>query len=241
MKTKIILAFLCLLCNISPLLAQRIVNETYAWQPGKKVNLNLGIADSIRVEAWNRNEISLEAVVTINNNKLNEALVFDVENQAGELRLKASFNEVLLGRADTIDCPQNSNNMQVFTKAKQGYKSVNIVCSSISYRLRMPAQAELQLKSINGNITIVGLTGPIEAKSVSGFVDMSWPANQEAAFSLRSINGEVYSDLPIEIKENKKNVAHPVGHQLKGALASGNGPLIRLESISNDVYLRKRK
>jgi hypothetical protein len=32
-----------------------------------------------------------------------------------------------------------------------------------------------------------------------------------------------------------------VGYQLRGALASGNGPLLKLESISGDVFFRKPK
>jgi DUF4097 and DUF4098 domain-containing protein YvlB len=134
--------------------------------------------------------------------------------------------------------------MQVYTDSQDGYKSVSIVCSSITYRLKMPANADLQVKTINGNITITGLTGltgSVDAKSVSGFVDMNWPENQGAALSLRSINGEVYSDLPVQIKENKNNSAQPVGYKLERALASGTGPRIKLESISNDVFLRKRK
>jgi DUF4097 and DUF4098 domain-containing protein YvlB len=131
--------------------------------------------------------------------------------------------------------------MQVYTDSQDGYKSVSIVCSSITYRLKMPANADLQVKTINGNITITGLTGSVDAKSVSGFVDMNWPENQGAALSLRSINGEVYSDLPLEIKEKKKNIGQPVGYKLERALASGTGPRIKLESISNDVFLRKRK
>jgi hypothetical protein len=48
----------------------------------------------------------------------------------------------------------------------------------------------------------------------------------------------VYSDLAINFK-NKQDKPATVGYLLKGQV-NGGGPQVRLESISNNVYLRSR-
>ncbi len=56
---------------------------------------------------------------------------------------------------------------------------------------------------------------------------------------MKTITGEVYSDLAIDF--NDKRQKNPlVGYLLEGTVLSG-GPEVRLESISNHVFLRKEK
>jgi DUF4097 and DUF4098 domain-containing protein YvlB len=94
------------------------------------------------------------------------------------------------------------------------------------------------VNTISGNIDIAGLNGALEAKSISGFVDVAWSPSTGAELSLKTITGEVYTDQDIAFSNHKDNPM--VGYQLHGTL-KGSGPLVKLESISNDVYFRKRK
>ena len=68
----------------------------------------------------------------------------------------------------------------------------------------------------------------------------TWPGRaQGAELALKTITGEVYTDQDIAFSTDRpKNPI--VGYQLHGTL-KGSGPLVKLESISNDVYFRKRK
>ncbi|MFT6963739.1 MAG: hypothetical protein ACJAWV_003477 [Flammeovirgaceae bacterium] len=65
---------------------------------------------------------------------------------------------------------------------------------------------------------------------------MDWKENSGANISLKSISGEVYSDLEIDFENFKQNPI--VGYKLCGKFKNG-GSRLYLESISNDVYLRK--
>ena len=70
-------------------------------------------------------------------------------------------------------------------------------------------------------------------------MDVAWPATQGAELALKTITGEVYTDQDIAFSaEPRKNLI--VGYQLRGTLRD-SGPLVKLESISNDVFFRKRK
>ena len=97
------------------------------------------------------------------------------------------------------------------------------------------------VRSVSGDIKINNLSGSeIEAKSVSGDVDLSWPPAQAAELSLHTVTGEVYAD-PAVTFSNLKQKSY-VGYELHGRYAgSGAGPLVKLESVSGDVFFRKEK
>jgi len=118
-------------------------------------------------------------------------------------------------------------------------KAKNGVCTCIDYQIFLPRTASLSLETINGNIELRGLTGPIKAKSISGFVDMDWSGQTGATVALKTITGEVFSDLDIDLT-SKREAAPVVGYQLKGNVNKG-GPSINLETISNNIYFRRKK
>ena len=97
------------------------------------------------------------------------------------------------------------------------------------------------VRSVSGDIKINNLSGSeIEAKSVSGDVDLSWPPAQAAELSLHTVTGEVYAD-PAVTFSNLRQKSY-VGYELHGRYAGrGAGPLVKLESVSGDVFFRQEK
>jgi hypothetical protein len=98
---------------------------------------------------------------------------------------------------------------------------------------------ELTLRTISGNVKLTCLLGskPVDATSISGNVDASWPAAQGADLRLKTISGEVYADPAVTFSNLKQRVY--VGYELHGSLGSG-GPLVTLHSVSGDVFFRKQ-
>lgn len=97
----------------------------------------------------------------------------------------------------------------------------------------------LNVSSVSGDVKLNGLGGSaVEAKTVSGDVDLSWPPAQAAELSLKSITGEVYADPAVSFT-NLKAKSY-VGYQLHGSYGQGGGPLVKLESVSGDVFFRKQ-
>ncbi|MBD2769857.1 hypothetical protein IC235_18360 [Hymenobacter sp. BT664] len=226
--------------------AQKIIEKTANLAAGQRLYLNLRQASSIRVRAGASGKMTLKASVSINQNKLNEALLLTVEQSGDELRMVSAFDKEVLRNSQPGDCPNGGSyygdTFIIDGKNDGGRKdgwSANQVCAVIDYEITVPAEVALRVNTLSGNIDIAGLTGPIEAKSLSGFVDVAWPATRGAELSLKSITGEVYTDQEIAFT-NLREKNPIVGYQLHGTL-SGSGPLVKLESISNDVYFRKRK
>ncbi|MGK7370180.1 MAG: DUF4097 family beta strand repeat-containing protein [Candidatus Halalkalibacterium sp. M3_1C_030] len=123
-------------------------------------------------------------------------------------------------------------------------------------------QGEIEIKSKNGDMKLMNITGPIIASStsgdmeismdnlsqmgptsislVSGFIDISMPANSKANLFLSSISGEIYTDLDIQISGNRGESMRRLGggRKIEGIL-NGGGVEVSLKTISGDIYLRK--
>jgi hypothetical protein len=211
--------------------AQKIIEKTANLAAGQRVFLNLKQASNIRIRAGAAGKMTLKATVNINSNRLNDALQLAVEPSSEELKVTADFDKEMLRQAQPGDCPNSKGDRNMWYGQQ--------VCDDITYEITLPADVALRVYSYSGNVDIAGLTGAIEAKSLSGFVDVAWPPTQGAELALKTITGEVYTDQDIAFStDRRKNPT--VGYQLRGTL-KGSGPLVKLESISNDVYFRKRK
>jgi hypothetical protein len=211
--------------------AQKIIEKSANLAAGQRVFLNLKQARSIRIRAGAAGKMTMKATVSINSNRLNDALQIDLSQTGDELKLTADFDKEMLRQAQPGDCPSRTGDRNVWYGQQ--------VCDDITYEITLPADVALRVYTYSGNVDIAGFNNSIEAKSLSGFVDVAWPAAMGAELSLKTITGEVYTDQDIAFNnEMRKNPI--VGYQLHGTL-SGSGPLVKLESISNDVYFRKRK
>lgn len=228
---KPLFIFILLWTNI-PAIAQKKIEKRLKFSPGQEVDLDLKFADSIQVKYWDKPEVYVSADVRINNGRLDDALTVTASETKQAVSLAVDLDSKLLEQGKPEDCPGNKTGFS----QKGGVQFVT--CMELRYEVYLPRQAPLRLSTINGNINIEGSGAPVFVKTIAGFVDMSWPASKGADLSLQSITGEVYSDLAIQFKgEKKKNPM--VGYNLKGS-AGGGGPLLHLESVSNDIYLRSR-
>ncbi len=102
--------------------------------------------------------------------------------------------------------------------------------------------------STSGDIDVtfskVNAEKPTSITNVSGEVDVTIPTDTKANIKTKSITGEVYTDL--DILTDKKNDPKSKdmkqwggGYEAKGTL-NGGGVEMRLESISGNVYIRKK-
>ncbi|MFD1145098.1 hypothetical protein ACFQ4C_28470 [Larkinella insperata] len=228
--------FLFLLAGLLtvPAFAQKIIDKKIPFSANQLVNLNLKFADSIQVRYWDKAEVSVRIAVTVNGGRLNDALLVESGSTASEISLKTDFDREMLKQGKAEDCPGTKTSWRTEVNGQSHY-----ICSTINYQVFLPRQAKLRLETINGNIDIEGASEAVFAKTISGFVDLNWPGSKGANLALKTITGEVYSDLAIDFK-NKKQQNPIVGYLLEGTV-NGGGPEVRLESISNNVYVRSRK
>jgi hypothetical protein len=221
------LAIIALLIVVQHAWAQRVEEKTIDWQTGQEVRLDLKYAQEIQIKTWDKPEVSLRVSVTINDNTLNDAWSMTTETFKDQVQVVSELD-------------QAEGYFQADCNGSNYHSDGNSFCSLIVYEVYVPEAAPLHVETLAGNITIEGTNAPVHAKSLSGFVDADWPAQQGADITMKSITGEVYTDLDLEIDESdrERNRRSPVGWEIEATVAGG-GTKVELESISNDVYFRK--
>lgn len=194
--------------------SQKMIQKNLDVQ-GKKVAMKFSFADSIIIEAWDKNTVDVKVSVDIDKNKYNEYYTLKEKNEGSTLSLEEEIDfktlEKKLGKHMNID--------------------MNII-----YRLRVPASLEFDLNTISGQVEVKGAVGKMDINSISGFIDYSIPTSLKAKIDLSTISGNVYSDVKFEDKAEKDMT--PVGTKRRLTLNGGNVP-IALKTISGDIYLRK--
>ncbi|MFC6996346.1 hypothetical protein [Rufibacter roseus] len=233
---NLLMAALLLWGSLAAYAQKKVVEKTLPVPATNKVKLNFKFGDNIKVTAWDKKEAYVKVTYEINGGTLNEALQLTFTPGKDQLQVLADLNEDLLKNSNfTGDCPEGYS-MTFSTYVKEKIEKGS--CTRIDYEVFLPRNTDLTLETINGDIELRGFTGPINAKSISGFVDMDWFQQKGATVALKTITGEVFSDVNIEFT-GKRETMPIVGYQLKGNVNKG-GPAIKLETISNNIYFRQK-
>ena len=226
-----------------PAAAQKIVERQEKLGAGQRVFLNLRPGENIRVRAGQAGEMTFKATVSINQNQLNEAFVLDISRAADELTVKADLDKEALRTAPPGDCPEGVGSFwgESWSRNENGRHEQRRqgVCLSISYDITVPPGTDLRISTISGNISVAGLTGPLQAKSISGDVELNWPAARQAELAMKTITGEVYADPAVAFSNRREQSI--VGYEVRGTWKGAGGPAVKLESISGDVFFRQGK
>jgi hypothetical protein len=98
--------------------------------------------------------------------------------------------------------------------------------------------------STSGNVNAVfsGLnqSKPTAISSISGEIDITLPAATKSDMKLRSINGEIYTDFDLGVKSSKGGLSKIGGGSNIEGTTNGGGVEIQLNTISSNIYIRKK-
>lgn len=211
MRKILVLILLSLTCYA--LSAQKIIEKTFNYSGKQQVDLNLQIADSIKISTWSKNEVSVKASVSIADNRYNDDYKVEFDEAGNTVSIKAK-----------IDSKRNNN----------WNGDSNCCKTDIFWEIFVPEKAPIKVETINGNIVIIGQTGEIKANSISGFIDLLIPQDLKADFKLSTITGTVYSNAidkeSMTFKKNSTDIS---------SRYNGGGTSVFLKTISGDIYLRE--
>lgn len=102
--------------------------------------------------------------------------------------------------------------------------------------------------STSGDIDVifskVNADKPTSVTNISGEVDVTLPSDTKANIKTKSISGEVYTDFDIVMEKKGDDKSKGMkywggGYEARGTIGGG-GVEMRLESISGNVYIRKK-
>ena len=215
--------------------AQKVLGERWQLLAGKSLHLTLDHAEDIQLTGWDKPEVQIKAIVEINGGRYNDALSLKATEAGRSLSVLSVLDKSQIGETSTVDCDERHASWQM-----DGDKDKKrlILCMNIRYEVWVPRQAAVKLETISGNVTGVELQGPLDLHSISGFIDISLPEAVAADLWLKSVTGELYTDLDMKIM-NEIEEFPIVGYEMRSQL-KGGGTEVKLETISSNIYLRKK-
>lgn len=216
MKT-LILSALFILSSVSGILAQRVINEKIEVD-NRETFMEFSFAQDIVLEAWDKDYIELRVEVNIDDNQYNDFYNLAIEKGGLKLKLK-----------EDIDFEG--------IKKERGGSNLNNFNSDVHYSLKVPEQLKFSLKTICGEVELIGCKGAMKVHSISGFIDYAIPEAHRMKIDLSTVTGEVYSNLEFDGKTPERTQWVGTKHQLS---LNGGSTEVDLETVSGDIFLRKK-
>lgn len=231
---NIFIIVLALTFGASALGQTREVSKTEAVSNNEEIYLNLKFAGDIKVEQWDKNEVSIDAVVHVDNGEGNEQYSLKTERNDGELKIYSDFGDYFTERNKYWeDKPKNYVSQTEINYIVKVPRNCNLRVKSISGSLQSTSfKGELKTELIAGDITLKEYDGRMRLKTVSGDVDVTM---NKARVDASTVTGTIYSDLDIDMGNSSKNRG---GNRIKGTVNNGE-ELIVLTTVSGNIYMRK--
>lgn len=160
----------------SPVQAKETVKETFLKTYPLRAGGELRVENTnggITVEAWDRNEVRVEAVKQVRADSAEKAreamklLRIEVKPSAGALEILTRY-------------PRNEGD-GIFD-----WLSGNSVSMSVTYKIKAPRELVADLQSTNGGVRLVGTRGPAELSTTNGGASVE---DVEGNIRMRSTNG----------------------------------------------------
>jgi hypothetical protein len=176
--------------------------------------MKIQIADSINIQTWNKNEVYAKASVNVNDNKDNDGYETSFDETGNSVAINANFKDKYFKGRHNNCCNESKIYWQVF----------------------IPEKVRFSVETIDGNVTITGQTDEMKVKSISGFIDLTVPQAKHADIDFSTISGRMYSNLDLIQTKEYSGIPMKINQKL-----NSGGDLIKLETISGDIYFRKSK
>lgn len=239
---KKIIFFLGLLVSFSNLTAQKKVTETQRSSGVDQVFVHVKFADNIEVKNWNKNEISVQASVNMNDNKHNDYFKLQGERDGGTYRIKSDYGTFF-----------KDHGCNYYSSKNRGKKKYDDNCKTemdINYVIYVPRNMSLKVKSISGGVVADSYIGNLNLDLISGDIDIKKHSKNmklktisgdidiyvsDATFEAKTLSGGIYSDLKIDFDKKNK---YSGSRRIKATIKNGDATL-KLSTISGDIFLRK--
>jgi hypothetical protein len=196
---------------------EEVFDQNYALAAGGTVSLD-NVNGDVSIEAWQRNEVEVHAIKSASTPELLSGLEVEVTADGKVVRIDTHYPTM------------------------HGSDSGERKFAKVEYTLMVPRTARLDgIDLVNGNLTVVGVEGGLEAETVNGTISIRACAG---GADLDTVNGaiEAYVD---RLEQGETLELESVNGQLDLYLTGSVGADLRAESVNgrldNDLGFDVRK
>jgi hypothetical protein len=232
-------------------LCQTKINKTIATKSGQNVSLDFTWPELIQVSSWEKNEIKIEAQVTINRGQNDDAFKLEVDEAAGSIRVKSEIENfedlpkkimIRSGGQEYFFNTDDRNSPEVVKflddKGSNGYEFMNHgVIMDIKLVVYVPSNINLDIYSKYGMVEIMKYSGKLQVHSKFGGVDIKVPGAKNTIKAGTKF-GRKYTDLDQKFASLEFG-DHPGKWDWVSCDINGGGALQELKSEFGNIYIRK--
>ena len=226
--------------------AQTKIDKTVPVQAGQKIRMRFDYPKLVKVSTWEKNEISIQGVVSINDGENDDAFILESRTEGNTISVRNEIKN-MEGLPHRITVNRDGQKMVFRTKADwrkyqdehgKGHTMMSEgVDMDIELEIRVPRNTETVVESVYGMVEVKDFTGPLTVEATYGGVDASLTEPTTGELIAETNYGHIYTNL--NVKFGAAEVRDENFHTLV-SLKPGNGPRYSFESKYGNVYLRKR-
>ncbi|MGD9561338.1 MAG: DUF4097 family beta strand repeat-containing protein [Pyrinomonadaceae bacterium] len=184
--------------------------QVYPLSPNGRVRVS-NVNGPITVEGWERNEVKLEAVKIADTKEALADVQINVDSRADSISIEADH-----------DAWRRSGN--------KGWKGHNKL--EVQFRLSVPRGAVLdEIETVNGAVTVSGLTNIIKVSAVNGNVNAS---NLRGTANLSTVNGEVSAGFD-RLETDSRISLSTVNGRVNLTIPSDANATLKASSLNGDI------
>ena len=238
---KILFTYIACLLLFSAI-GQTTLTRSYPVKPGEQVSLDFDYPKIVRISTWDKNEVQVKAMVSINEGANDTAFVLDQTNTNGIISVKnriIDFNK--LPHIYSV----MKNGVKTKFRSKEDYQkfidtgepvtySSNGVDLEITIDVKVPISIMTNVKSTYGIVELVDFNAPVTITAPYGGIDATINEAKIGKLTATTSYGQIYTNLDLVLTDKTQKdfftsiTAEP-----------GKGPSYIFKSTYGKIYLRK--
>jgi len=224
-------------------------HQTYPLSANGRIELD-NINGPVRVTAWDRNEVKVDAIKRAGNRKRLEEAKIQVDSSSNSLSIRSEYpehnhtfwNDGNHDRAASVEyaltLPRSASLDEIkLVNGNLDIEGVNgeVHVSCVNGRLTAhDLGGRAELSTVNGKLeaTVDRLQSPLNVSSVNASVVLTLPSDAKAIVEASTVNGAISNDFGMLVSKHQW-----VGHEMRGELGGG-GPHVRVSNVNGRIEIR---
>ena len=243
MKAIIAVVLTALLTPI-PNFAQTQINKSIAVSSGQSVLLHFDYPELVRVSTWDKNEVSIQGTVSINNGESDDAFELFTTSSGNTVSIRNEIKNLknLPQRYTIVDGTQKitfKDRAELKKYQEQNGRQFDVMSCGVDMEIvleiKVPRNVKTKVESIYGMVEVKEFSGPLDVESTYGGVDAALTERAIGTITAQTNYGEIYTNFDSKFGGDKTDRNFYTNVSAK----PGSGPEYSFESKYGNVYIRK--
>src|SRR5687768_15085320 len=176
--------------------------QSYPLSASGRVSVS-NVNGSITVEAWDRNEVKLEAIKIADSKEALADVQLKIDSRADSFSVEADYDSWRRDRGEKTW--KNHNKLEVQFKLSVPRRAVLDEIETVNGSVTVSNFVNLtKVSAVNGNVIATNLRGTANLSTVNGEVSADFDRLESGSkISLDTVNGKVLLVLPSDVKDRK--------------------------------------